>query len=99
MNPLVQEAIGAILRHFLTILAGYLVARGIWTGERAEMYVTAAVAGIIALAWSLYQKYGSRIKLLIALGLAHPTTEADVQQRAKNTNVSVATPKDEVPKK
>lgn len=61
MNATLAAAIGAILRHFLTLLAGYLVSKGIWTDAEAVTYVSAAVAALIALGWSLYQKHRSKL--------------------------------------
>ena len=53
MNPLLQAALGAILRWGLAFLAGYLVKIGIWTGTEADTYVTAGALAVLALAWSL----------------------------------------------
>jgi hypothetical protein len=79
MPPVLAAALGSILRHFLTILATYLVTRGIWTQEEATTYVIAAVAGLIALGWSLYQKYGFAKLLNTAAGMG-PTTVAEVKE-------------------
>lgn len=61
MNATLAAAIGAILRHFLTLLAGYLVSKGIWTDAEAGTYVSAAVVATLALLWSLYQKHRSKL--------------------------------------
>lgn len=83
MNPLLAQALGAIIRHFLTILAGYLVGKGIWSPDQAGQYVEAAaaalVAALVALAWSLWSKYKGRQKLLTALDLPAGSSEAQVK--------------------
>lgn len=61
MNATLAAAIGAILRHFLTLLAGYLVSKGIWTDAEAQTYVMAAVTALIAFGWSLYQKHRAKL--------------------------------------
>lgn len=80
MNPTLAAAIGAILRHVLTILAGYLVSKGIWTDAEASTYVTAAVAALVAFGWSLWTKYKGRLRLLKALELPAGATEAQVKR-------------------
>jgi hypothetical protein len=84
MNPLFQEALGAILRHFLTGAAAYLVARGIWSETEAQQYVAAAVLGLIGLGWTFWQKYKMRSKFLAALVSEPGLTENQVEALAKN---------------
>lgn len=99
MNPIVVEALGAILRWLLTLGAGYLVKAGIWTGSAAETYVAAAAMGLLTLGWSLWQKYKTRSRLLTALWMPHGTTEAqlDVHIGGGGQTPSVTTPADTVP--
>ena len=70
MNPVLQAALGSILRHFLTIAAGYLVAQGIWTQEEAMTYVAAAALGLLGVGWSVWQK--SKAHALIEKALDMP---------------------------
>lgn len=79
MNPLLQAALGAILRWGLAFLAGYLVKIGIWTGTEADTYVTAGALAVLALAWSLWQKYRARLKFLAALDAPAGTDESDLK--------------------
>ena len=100
MNPLAVEAIGSIIRWVLAIGAGYIVKQGIWSPEDSSKYVAAAALAIIALGWSIYQKYGMRLKLLTALATPSVTTEDQVQEKVKTGNTpSVTTPKDQTPTK
>ena len=99
MNPMMQEAIGSILRWVLAIGAGYLVQHGIWTQGDASSYVAAAAMGLVALGWSMWQKYGARVKLLTALTMPSGTTENEVVAKV-NLGVpvpSVTTPPNTVP--
>lgn len=96
MNPLVREMLASIIRHFLTIGAGFLVARGIWTPEDAATYVAAVTLALVSVAWGLYQKYMSRSKLTTALALSYPATEAAVERMVKDADTP--TPPPTVPK-
>lgn len=81
MNPVFAAALGSILRWWLAILAGYLVKAGVWTSSESDTYVAAAVLGLLALGWSLWQKYRARIKFLAALDAKPGTDEADLDTR------------------
>lgn len=97
MNPLFQEALASIFRWALAIGAGVLVSRGIWTEEAAATYVAAAALGLVALAWSLWQKYAARTKLVTALSMP-PTTERYVEDAiARGRSAAPRTPKTEQP--
>lgn len=78
MNPILQSALGSILRWALAIAAGYLVKAGIWDANDAETYVATAALALLALGWSWWQKYHDRIKLLTALTMKPGATENDV---------------------
>lgn len=100
MNPLLIEALGAIIRWMLAALAGYLVKAGIWSADDASSYVAAAALFVIGLGWSLWQKYGMRAKLMVALSSSQTMTENQATAAARLiTAPSVATPKDETPTK
>lgn len=57
MKPIWQEALGSIIRWLLTLIAGYLVSKGVWSSDAAKIYVQAATIGALSLGWSLYQKW------------------------------------------
>lgn len=99
MNPMLQEALGSIIRFALAYVAGELVDRGIWTSSNAAMYVTAATMGILSIGWSLWIKYKNRIKLLTALTMPPGTSEDELhaQIRAGVPTPSVTTPTNTVP--
>lgn len=74
MNPILQAALGSILRHFLTMGAAMLITRGIWTTEDASTYVAAAAMAILGLGWALYQKWRAHQAILTALDLPQGST-------------------------
>ena len=98
MNPLIQSALGSILRYLLMIAATYLVKHGIWTASAAEGYVEAAVLALLALGWSWWKIHRNQIKLLTALSMPQGSTENDVKAAvASGAAPSVLTPADVVP--
>jgi hypothetical protein len=54
-----QDALGLLARHFLTMGAGYLVAKGQLDPGAAETLIGAATT-ILAVAWSAVQKKKSK---------------------------------------
>ena len=99
MNPMLQAALGSILRYLLMIAATYLVKHGIWTASAAEGYVEAAVVALLALGWSWWKIHGNRIKLLTALALPPGATENDLNTHIAGGGAvpSILTPPDTVP--
>jgi hypothetical protein len=98
MNPFVREVVGSVIRTALAALAGYAVNAGIFSPEDATRYVTATSAVVLAAAWSVYQKYTSRQKLLGALALPQRTSEAHLEQFiAEGHKVAVTTSATTVP--
>lgn len=83
MNPLLEAALGKIVRYGLMIAAGYLVKRGIWTSEDAASYVAAAAVAIVTLGWSVWVTSTSRKRLLAALALPAGSTERDAAAAVK----------------
>lgn len=81
MNPLLVDAIGAILRWALGGLAVWFVDHHIWTQSEASSYVAAAAMSLIALGWALWAKYKSRLKLVTALSMPQGSTEHQVEQK------------------
>ncbi len=57
MPPMLQAALGSILRWGLALLAGHLVKAGVWTSADAQVYVAAGALALISLGWSLFEKW------------------------------------------
>jgi len=100
MNPILQAALGSIARWALAIFAGWLVKAGIWTESEATSYIAAGALAIVALGWSFYQKYKSRITFLSALTLPEGATENQAKKVVENGEApSVLTKADDKPVK
>lgn len=99
-NPLIDKAVGSIIRAGLAVLAGYVVQHGLWTSSDAETYVAAATLAIISLGWSLWEKYGSQLKLVTALSMPPGSSEKQLEAVIKNPGIEkppAALPKNEAP--
>lgn len=57
MNPIVQSALGSIIRGLLWAGAGYLVKHGLWTDTSATVYVEAGTLAALGFLWSVYQAW------------------------------------------
>lgn len=98
MNPLAQEALSSVIRHLLGWASGYLVARGIWTGDQAQLYVSAAAMALITFGWSFLSAYWKRQKLVTSMSMPEPSTERQVEAAVRAGKAPpVTTPKNEVP--
>lgn len=87
MVALLPELIGSLVRAGVLFSAGWFVQQGIWTQDQAARFSTAItawlVAALMALGWSLWQKYRARLKFLTALESPAGTHEAVVEDRIK----------------
>ena len=100
MNPLLKEALESAARSLLKIIAGYLVARGIWSNEQAASYIAPAAVALVGLGLSLWKTYTSRRKLVTALAMPGGSTEQQVKIVIDNPRVvtpPVSLPKDQAP--
>lgn len=81
MNPMLQAALGSIIRALLASIGGFFVQRGWWTQGEAIEYIAGFSLFLISLGWSLWEKYGARIKFLTALEAPTGATEATVNAK------------------
>ena len=99
MNPMVQAALGAILRYLLAGAFAAFAAKGIWTQTESEAYLAGVVGFILMILWALWVKYKDRLKFLTGLAAAQGTTEAEVKTMvAANQAPPAATPVDDAPR-
>lgn len=97
INPVLEKALGSIARWALGLGVPFLVESGIWTPAEATEYVTWGSLSLVALGWSLWEKYKTRLNLVTALGTG-PTTEAAVKQMVSaGESAPVTTPKHDIP--
>lgn len=87
VNPLLQAAIGSILRALLQGAAGILVGKGIWTASEADAYVLALVAFLIGMGWSIWQKY--KTALLMKAYQLLPAGAPEARARAMSQTAEV----------
>jgi hypothetical protein len=75
---LVGQLAATVLRSVIVATAGdALIHHGIWTSDNASENAAKVAAGLIAIGWSLYQKWQARQKLVAArLAPAMPLDEA-----------------------
>lgn len=91
MSPLLAEFIGALLRWLLTALGASLVARNVITPEQAARFaegfsgqLVAALALLLPLAWSLWHKWWSRLRLRAARELPAYADDASLRDRMRD---------------
>lgn len=95
-NPMVVEAVGAILRWGGTILFAWLMTKGIFTEEQATRfteYVSSpgVVAGVLGLLvtgiLAVVSAFRKRQKLVTALAMPAETTERQVEKAIKDPTI------------
>lgn len=91
MNPVVQQIVASLVRSGLMALAGYLVARGVWTQDQADGYVKelvtilAPVVIVLGLAaWGAARAYFKQKMLVTAQAMPAGVTTSQVMAVAKS---------------
>ena len=98
MNPLYQAIVGSILRFILAYCAGYLVKHGLLESTDVKHWVAGISMGLLAIGWSLWQKYHSRVKVVTALAMPAGSTENDLNtQIITKATPSISTPENQTP--
>lgn len=92
MPTILSAALGAILRHVLTMGAGYLVAQGIWTKDESALYVGGATIFLLTLGWSVWQKVSAKRLQLVAQTMGPGVTEAQVIREVEHKKVTETLP-------
>lgn len=96
MSPFLQQILGVFVRAAIVWLAATF---GAEVSEDQIVQWTAQIVPVLAvLAWSIYQKYTSRQKLLTAAATTGAKSEAEIDRIVSSGMApSVLTPKDQVP--
>jgi len=102
LNPMLQQFLGSFARWLLAGAAVWAVQHGIFTENDAAKYVEAGSLALVGIGWSLYQKYGSRLKLVTAMSSGSMTEKELEIHIARAAAIgaslpSVTTPKTETP--
>lgn len=80
MNPLLQQFLGGLLRTGLQWLAAGLVAKGVFTPDQMEAFITGAILAILTFSWSMWVKYKGRLRFLKAMEMPSGVSEAQVKR-------------------
>lgn len=84
LNPLVREGLASVVRAVLQMLAGWLIANGLWTSSDADKILPGLALAIVSLVWSVYQKARMRNKLVTAMAMPSGVSENQVQAAIRN---------------
>lgn len=86
MDPkdIIKSYIAGIVRLALAGVAGYSVKKGLVDQDTATAAIGAVTTGVIAVAWSLYNKYGVQQKVSAALGLPAGSTPEQLKASIAN---------------
>lgn len=98
--PFVQSIIGVVIRAAVVALATWVAAHGgpSFTDDQVTKIVSEVVPVAAVIAWSIYQKFRARQKLMVAQAAPHPLSENHVEMLiASGQAPSVMTPKHESP--
>lgn len=94
MEPIIPEllksVIGSIVRWALTGVFAFLVSKGVIKPEDSELLLVGIAGGVAILAWSLWQKYKSRLQVVTALALPPTSTDKDLRSAIKKSNGSLS---------
>lgn len=80
MNPLLKEFLSAALRWVLTGAGGWFVQQGILNPDQVDKMIAGAILAILALGWSLYSKYTSKVESNTLAAMPKGTTLVEAQK-------------------
>ena len=66
---LIKGIIGSLVRFLFAGVVGYLVTKGVITGEQGAALIPAITLGVITIAWAIWRKYRVQQKIAVALAL------------------------------
>jgi uncharacterized membrane protein YjjB (DUF3815 family) len=68
-SNLIKGIIGSLVRFVFAGAVGWLVQRGVITGEQGAALIPAIVLGVITVAWAIWRKYKIQQRIAVALAL------------------------------
>lgn len=80
MNPLLSQFLSAVLRWVLTGAGAWFVQKGILNAGEVDDLIAGAIIAILALAWSLYSKYKSKVELFTIAAMPKGTSLEEAKQ-------------------
>lgn len=98
MNPLLNSFIAAILRHLLGFVGAWFVQRGILNPAQADEMILGLIVSLVALLWSLWNKYKSKLEFFTAAGSHSKVSLDEVRASIRyGTHAAATTPSDQKP--
>lgn len=98
MNPLLQSFLSSLFRWVLTGAGAWFVQKGILDETQVTEMIAGAVLALVALAWSLWQKYRSKLELFTVAAMPKGTTLAEAKDSiAAGVSASAGTGSGDVP--
>lgn len=80
---LIKGVIGSLVRFALAGAVGWLVQRGVITGEQGAAIIPAVAVGVITIAWAVWRKYKIQQRIAIALALPAGSTPEQLDKAVK----------------
>lgn len=96
----IQQVIGAVVRVVVVWLAAFVAAHGgpTFADNEVAKVITEATPVVLVVVWSIYQKYKSRQKLMVAMASTAPVSENHLEMHLASVQPpSVLTPPHEIP--
>lgn len=98
MSPFISQIIGVLVRTTLAGAGGYLIAHGWATQDQFNEFIAGLIPVIVAIAWSVWQKYRHLIRVNTALAMPSGTSNADLDKQIASGDAAPAVvPKTEAP--
>jgi hypothetical protein len=82
-SNLIKGIIGSLVRFVFAGAVGWLVQRGVITGDQGEMLIPAIVLGVITVAWAVWRKYKIQQRIAVALALPAGSTSEKLDAAVK----------------
>jgi len=99
MNPLLSQFLSAVLRWVLTGAGAWFVQQGILDGQQVTEMIGGLTLAILALVWSLWSKYRSKLELFTVAAMPKGTTLNEVKESiAAGVSASAGTGAGDVPR-
>ena len=98
MNPLLSSFLSSLFRWVLTGVGAWFVQKGILDETQVTEMIAGAVLALVALAWSLWQKYQSKLELFTVAAMQKGTTLEEARKSiAAGVSASAGTGAGDVP--
>lgn len=83
-SNLFKGIIGSLVRFVFAGAVGWLVNKGVITGQQGEALIPAIILGAITVAWAIWGKYKVQDRIRVALALPADSTPEQLDHAVKN---------------